>query len=572
MDLNRFRTPTAGHYTWVAHGLFLLTLYGSLIPFRYQAMPLEEALQRFQQIGYYDPTLAGARGDWVVNMVQYALLSFFYMAALCVDRRWYIGLLAAFLVIPGGWMTALILEFLQIYFPRTVSINDLIVEGVGVVLGVVAWLVVGQKFTGWLRHFWGAKGVAGLARQALPAYFGLLLITHLMPFDFVLGADEIVAQYHKGRVQLIPFGGLAEAEGLKSWLNPLANLAAFFPIGVLVGLLPRRAGRGGPGIVLLGLGVTALIEFFQLLVYTRFFDITDILTGTAAIGLGYWGVRALRDSKGLDRVGGLVSGPSRRFGATSWVALGLAWAGVLIVVNWQPFEFTTDPSRFRGVDADLTDENTTVFGLRRMAWAPFVDYYWGSRYNALDQFVRRSISFAPLGALMALAFGRFERLGVAVAVLAALLLSAVIETGQYFIPERHPSTTDVLIQTLGAWIGFRMARHVAHALGPDTDSRGEARYRYRDLIRGRAEAEVVRPEATRPGDRGPRLGWRTPATIGARSSPRLAQATRRRASRLERLAVWLESWPFGARLAILGAAAVVVSVGVVLAISLLGRL
>ncbi|CAN5902262.1 hypothetical protein BH23PLA1_BH23PLA1_35940 [soil metagenome] len=577
MDLKRFQAPTASHFAWVAHGLFLLTLYGSLVPFRYRSMPLEEALQRFRQITYYDPTLAWARGDWVVNMVQYALLSFFYMAALCVDRRWYVGLLAAFVVIPGGGLTALIFEFLQIYFPRTVSINDLIVEGAGVLLGVVAWLFVGQGFTNWLRRFWGAKGIAGLARQALPAYFGMLLITHLMPFDFVLSADEIVAQYHKGRVQLIPFGDLLAAEGSKPWLNLLVNLAVFLPLGALLGLLPSRSKRPWQKVALLGLGVTVLIEFFQLLVYTRYFDVTDILTGTAAILFGWWGVRALRGSKVLSRFESLVSGPSRRFGATSWVALALAWTALLLVVNWQPFEFTTDPTRFRGVDPDLTDENTPIFGLRRMAWAPFVDYYWGSRYNALDQFVRRTLSFAPLGALLALAFGRFERLGLLVTVLAALLLSAVIETGQYFIPERHPSTTDALIQTLGAWVGFRMARHVAQALGPDLEARGEAHYRYRYQDQDRARFDTDRPKVVRPFEGGSSSrswsgsNWGPAAMIGTRSRPRLARVARRLSTRLDRLAAWLDTWPYEAQLVSFGAVAIVASVGVVLVVNLLGR-
>jgi hypothetical protein len=55
----------------------------------------------------------------------------------------------------------------------------------------------------------------------------------------------------------------------------------------------------------------------------------------------------------------------------------------------------------------------------------------------------------------------------------------MIEIGQYFIPERHPSTTDVLIQVLGASLGFGLTRHMMHALEPDTEAHGVARYAYR---------------------------------------------------------------------------------------------
>jgi VanZ family protein len=106
-----------------------------------------------------------------------------------------------------------------------------------------------------------------------------------------------------------------------------------------------------------------------------------------------------------------------------------------------------------------------------MSWAPFVDYYWGSRYQALDQFARRSLSFAPLGVLLALAFGSRERRGLVITVGAALLLGVIVEFGQYFIPERHPSVTDLLIQVFGAWLGYNLARHVIHVLTGPADIR-----------------------------------------------------------------------------------------------------
>src|SRR5438067_938867 len=107
MVSNRFPTPNASQYLWLAHGLFLLTLYGSLIPLRYQPLPLEQAVARFREIQLYDLDLTDARGDWVVNMAQYATLSFCYMAALSVDRRRAFGLLAAALVVPAGGAAAL---------------------------------------------------------------------------------------------------------------------------------------------------------------------------------------------------------------------------------------------------------------------------------------------------------------------------------------------------------------------------------------------------------------------------------------------------------------------------------
>src|SRR4051812_17885850 len=140
MDSDQFRAPGASRYLWLAHVLLLLTVYGSLIPLRYQPMPLDQALERFREIRLADLKSADARGDWAVNMVQYATVSFCYLAALVVDRRWVFGLLASAVIIPVGCAVAVGLEFLQIYFPpRTVSMNDIVVESLGVVLGASAW-------------------------------------------------------------------------------------------------------------------------------------------------------------------------------------------------------------------------------------------------------------------------------------------------------------------------------------------------------------------------------------------------------------------------------------------------
>jgi VanZ family protein len=475
MASGRMMTPTANHYLWLAHALLILTVYGSLIPLRYQPMPLDEALTRFQGFASFDPSLVYARGDWVVNSVQYAVLSFCYLGGLCVDRRWLLALLAALVLVPIGGLAAVLLEFAQVYFPpRTVSVNDLVVEWIGIVVGAGVWLSVGQRLTDWLRRFWSCKGLAGLAIQLLPVYVLLLLIVHLMPFDVILGREELARKYHEGRIQLLPFADLLGG-GITAVVGQLTTGAAFGLLGALVALSPRGSRLGWPAVLGLGLGVALTVEVLQLLIYTRSCNATDLVTGTAAMLLGWSLVGEVRRAgwvRSRVPLGGWVIG---------WVVFAV-WGSVLVVASWQPFHFTTVAAEFRDADPELTDENTEVFGLRRWAWAPLLDYYWGSRYQALDQFVRRSLSFLPLGVLVALGRGRREWLGAEVTVLVALALGVMIETGQYFIPERHPSTTDVLIEVLGAWLGFALTRHAVHALEPDTEARGVARYAYRPGI------------------------------------------------------------------------------------------
>lgn len=561
MATNRPRTPSAAQFLWLAHGLLLLTVYGSIIPLRFEPMPVERAVGQFLQMRHYDPTLVGARGDWVVNMAQYASVSFCYMAAFCVDRRWAFGAGTAALVVPIGWLAAGAIEFLQVYFPpRTVSTNDIQVECAGIVAGVVAWLAAGDRFVGWLRRFWGMAGLAGLARQALPGFVALLLIASLMPFDVVFDLDEVALKARQGRVRLVPLGSLGSGKP-RAWLDLLVTLPSFAPLGALVALAPSRRNRPWSAILLLGAAAAAAIESAQLFVFSRFCDLTDVLLGAAAVLLGWWLARVLSDRRDAERLGGLPMHRAwtgarfrlGRWGPGRWVALAGVWAVLLTLLNWSPFDFSTDPSRFRGVDPDLTDENTRVFWLRRMVWAPFVDYYWGSRYDALDQILRRSCAAAPIGASLALAFGRRERLGALVATLGVMLLGAVIEVGQFFIPRRHPGTTDVLILALGGWLGFKLTRHVAHALEPDRRAEG------RD-----ATGSPGPRRADRPGPRRPAMvaGWT------ARMRP-VASRIARRADGFER---WLGARPPGVRYLVIGTAAIAASTGFLLLLLSLGIL
>jgi glycopeptide antibiotics resistance protein len=537
MDSQPPRTPNASGYLWLACGLLLLTVYGSLIPFRFEPMPLDEAVARFRDIRHYALNATEARGDWVVNMVQYAAVAFCFMGALAVDRRPR-GLLAAAVVVPAGCGVALAMEFLQVYFPpRTVSVNDILVESLGTALGAAAWLLAGQRCTEWWRRFWGGQGVPALAAQALPAYLAVLLVVYLMPFDLVLGRAELAEKFQRGRIQLVPFAHLASG-GLEALGKSLVNVAAFVPVGVLLGLIPRWSRRRGTAVLAVGLALTASVEGLKLLVYTRYCDMTDVFMGTAAVLLGWWLARGLYEpwAAGRRGAGAACVAVVRRWGPVPWALLALAWAVVLVLANWRPFDFTTDPARFLDADAELSDEDTAVVVLRRMSWAPFVDYYWGSRYQALDQILWRSLSFAPLGILLAQAL-RPRRGGVA-AVLSAGALAAVIEAGQYFIPQRHPSVTDLLVETFGAWLGYRVARHAAGVLAPDLPGRGA----------GQAAARSRAAKAPAP-DPGP-----PPPPVASR------------AGRATALADWLAAQPFSVGVAYLGAAGLVLILLIVLAL------
>ena len=88
--------------------------------------------------------------------------------------------------------------------------------------------------------------------------------------------------------------------------------------------------------------------------------------------------------------------------------------------------------------------------------APWPKYWTGFDVGA------NILGYAPLGFLLALSALRSQRVfwaawAVSVAVVGAALLSLTMESLQTYLPSRVPSNVDLLLNTLGAWLGASCA-------------------------------------------------------------------------------------------------------------------
>ncbi len=117
--------------------------------------------------------------------------------------------------------------------------------------------------------------------------------------------------------------------------------------------------------------------------------------------------------------------------------------GVIMCGTFWPFSFTWHPGR-EGMEVR-----------RQVEWIPFTRLCpaWGifcPQDNGLN-----IVMFIPVGALAAWLFGTGGggKRHAARAAGFGFCLSLLIETTQYFIPARFPSTTDLLLNTFGASLG-----------------------------------------------------------------------------------------------------------------------
>ncbi|MBZ0069486.1 MAG: VanZ family protein, partial [Thiobacillus sp.] len=98
---------------------------------------------------------------------------------------------------------------------------------------------------------------------------------------------------------------------------------------------------------------------------------------------------------------------------------------------------------------------------------PFEVYYFGTEYRAITEVLRKTLFFAPLGAMLAWGVTRqpwrWRSPSFVLAMLILVLMPAVIELGQVMLPEKIADTTDWLLAWLGGLAGYGVVRRVLSA-------------------------------------------------------------------------------------------------------------
>jgi glycopeptide antibiotics resistance protein len=438
------RTLTHGHLFVFAAVFTAFAVYGSLVPLNYTSISLSDAVDRFRQIPFLQLGVQ-SRADWVANVLLFVPLGFFWLGTMSLDRpRWQAVLLAP-AVLQWGAALAVGLEFTQLWFPdRTVSQNDIAAESLGTLVGVCVWIAVGQPVAEWLRTLWNLRPTK-LFEWLLQLYFAGFLIYSLMPFDVTISVGELYEKCKEGKVVFVPFS-YSYGSAFQATYDLVSDVLVFVPIGALVATAftsAQRPVRSASQSLVLGLLVAVAVESSQFLIYSRFTDVTDVLTGTAGQVMGAWLVSRWMSG----RTESMTLEPDRSRLGYGWVALSVAYACALVAGFWYPFDFTSDTELIK----------TRLDGFFR---TPFEALYRGSEFNAITQVLARVLLFCPLGAMLAMAVLPM-RLPIAVQrfVLCVLLvfgsgLAFGIELGQVLQPSHVADFTEVVICAVGAGLGL----------------------------------------------------------------------------------------------------------------------
>jgi len=435
--------PSQNLLWWLTLGYSAFVIYGSLVPLQFRPRPLGEAWEYFRRIPYLELGI-GSRADWVANILLFVPLAFLWLGVLWPNRGWIAKALASSFVLIGCVGLSVAIEFTQIFFPpRTVSLNDIIAESIGAVIGSLFWWSTGGRVMRWLAGWFEAHAPTGTAERLLYAYLFLLFGYSVLPLDLTISFIEIYHKWREGKVLLVPFSAAYETGAQRAYAL-LADIAIWIPAAFLWKLSSLRPGRK---IVLYVLACATIIEVLQLFVYSRVTSITDVLMAGCGGAIGVALARWLRPSTG-DQRSPRSADFSGGYFALLWILALAGWAGVLMVVFWYPFDFSTDWGFVHG----------RLAALKRV---PFEAYYFGTEFRAVTEVFHKTGFFFPLGALLAVgAAGIRRRLAVPAVLMhvaSALVVAcaaAGIEIGQLFLPDKIADTTDWLLETFGGLVGY----------------------------------------------------------------------------------------------------------------------
>ncbi|MCC7009131.1 MAG: VanZ family protein [Acidobacteria bacterium] len=466
--------PRRHHLALAALAWTAFAVYGSLVPLEYRPTAWDDAVARFRSL----PPLwvgIGTRADWVANILLFIPLTFLWLGTVACDRGRMARLAGALVVLPLAAAGAVALEFTQIWFARrTVSRNDILAEAIGGGLGVLLWFVIGQRAVAWARTYSLDRRPQSRVQWLLQAYIVGFTIWSVIPLDLTISVTELYHKWERGQVTLLPF-----AYRYESWSAHLyqafGDLMVFVPLGIWIAMFDWGPRPSRAVLKLAAMGGAAYgtaLELVQLLVLSRYTDVTDILFAVAGSTLGAWLVLRQRSEAATTAtdvpdaatpataVHGIVAA------AVRWgIAIG-AYTAFLLAGFLFPFEVTHDrvlvASRFQ-----------------EFARVPLFSLYMGTEFNAIQQVLVRLLLFAPLGALwgrLALrARGRAGRIAIGLAGLGyAAALALAIELAQLFMPPKIADPSDAALCLLGAAGGLYVA---ARALVPADDRAATGRTR-----------------------------------------------------------------------------------------------
>lgn len=412
-------------------GYLFFVIYGSLVPLDFKPLPIDQAWTAFQQI----PMLVlgvESRADWIANGVLYVPVGFLtaHLLIQSFAKIWRIPLF----FLSGIFACALAfgIEFTQLFFPpRTVSLNDLLAECVGSLIG----LILAARYSEWFKILLHAlfSNPRRLALRLVEAYLASYVAFSLFPFDLLLSGAELEQKLLGDN-----WGWLLAGDSQGKFLiavKLLSEIILTLPFGLFLGYRAERQSATLKQASWSGILLGSFIEIAQLFTATGVSQGLSILTRIAGVcgGVALWNHRS--------------SWPQGRFSALVLrYALPLAAMYLLILLQVNGW-----------FSHAWMNPDYAVSQLDELHFLPFYYHYFTTEAKALYSLASVCLMYLPIGLLT-----WAKRGSPALAFIYALLAASIIETGKLFLQGLHPDPTNIMVAALACWGAVHLLRELSN--------------------------------------------------------------------------------------------------------------
>lgn len=415
---------------WLSY--LLLVIYGSLVPLDFKYLPLAQAWDMFQQIPMYELGVE-SRADWIANGVLYVPVGFLTTYLLIhrfVDTQ---RSPLFFLAILFSVTVAFCVEFTQIFFPpRTVSLNDLLAESIGSLIG----LLLAAKYSDWFKALLHAMlgNPRRLALHLLEAFLVGYVAFSLFPYDILLSGVELEQKFQGDNWGWLlasdPHGSIFAA------LKTLSETILTLPFGLFLGLRGAQQPVTYKKATLFGTLLGGCIEIAQFFTASGVSQGLSVLTRVIGVcgGLALW---RRSPNWSPEKMAALMQRYTVPLGAIYLVSL-------LQINGW----FS---NHWNGADfakAQLTE----------LHFLPFYYHYYTTEAKALFSLASVCLMYLPIGLLT------WSNRGTpAWAFFYAFISVSLIEAGKLFLLDMHPDPTNIMLGSLSAWGTVNLAQELSKA-------------------------------------------------------------------------------------------------------------
>jgi VanZ family protein len=418
---------------WFLYILFVV--YGSLVPLDFHAIPWNKAWEMFQHIQFLHLG-AQERADWVSNGVLYLPVGFLTFALL---SRFNSQRTAAWALIGSLLFSislAVSVEFTQLFFPaRTVSLNDVIAEIIGSILGAIFAVRWSGRFGAFLSTLMGNSD--RLVGHLLKAYALGYFAFSLFPYDFQLSIAELMEKFHSDAWGWLIARSFTRDNIALTLAKLLAETLAVVPLGLMLCQLTAKRRPCSPTHAFVyGAVLGLMIEIAQFFIVSGVSQGLSVLTRGSGMYLGalVWRHRARLQPTHL-------SSGIRRLA----LPMSILYLIALAAINgW--FKH-----RWIGFDAAMS-------GLNQIHFLPFYYHYYTTEQAALLSLTSVCLLYAPIGILTWASWNPPW-----LAMLLAMFSAGVMEGSKLFLDNLHPDPTNLLIAGFAAWATAKLAERLASA-------------------------------------------------------------------------------------------------------------